>query len=179
ARSDDAAIRRWDARGDSAMIVECHDCGLRHVAVSVPAGYAARCARCGATLWPRAGAAIEVSLALSLTGLILVAIAIATPLMMLRVGGHVQEASLATGAIALAQDGLWPLAVLIMVTTVLVPLMKLGGTSYVLLPRRAHYSQRHARVVFRWIEKSHPWAMIEVYLLGVFVAYVKLTDIAV
>jgi paraquat-inducible protein A len=161
------------------MIVECHDCGLRHVAVTVPAGYAARCTRCGAVLRPRAGAATEVSLALSVTGLVLVAIANATPLMMLRLGGHVQEASLASGAIALAQDGLWPLAALIIVTTVVVPLAKLGGITYVLLPSRGYYSQRHARFLFRWIETSHPWSMIEVYLLGVFVAYVKLTDIAV
>ena len=32
--------------------------------------------------------------------------------------------------------------------------------------------------MFRWIETLHPWAMTEVYLLGVLVAFVKLSDIA-
>jgi paraquat-inducible protein A len=33
-------------------------------------------------------------------------------------------------------------------------------------------------VVFRWLRRMHPWSMVEVYLLGVFVAYVKLVDLA-
>ena len=31
---------------------------------------------------------------------------------------------------------------------------------------------------FRWVERLQPWAMMEVYLLGVIVAYVKLQDLA-
>ena len=121
---------------------------------------------------------MDFSLALSITGLILAAIANLMPLMSLRIEGRGQEASLASGAMALAQDGLWPLAALIMITTVVVPVTKLGGTCYVLLMLRRAHPPFHARALFRGLEKLRPWAMIEVYLLGAFVAYVKLADIA-
>ena len=176
-RSDDVKLTRVEASGYCSMILECRDCGFRHAATSVPAGYAARCSRCGALLL-RSGATSEFSLALSITGLILAAVANAMPLMSIRIEGRAQEASLASGAIALAQDGLWPLAALIMITTVLVPVAKLGGISYVLLASRRAQPPQHARALFRWLEQLRPWAMIEVYLLGVFVAYVKLADIA-
>lgn len=176
--SDEADFRREDAAGRSSLILACGDCGLRHGAASVPAGHVARCGRCGAVLLQRFGAAREFSLALAVTGLILAAVANLMPLMSLSIKGRLQEASLASGAVALAQDGLWPLAALIMITTVVVPLIKLGGVCYVLLTPGGARPPRHARTLFRWLEKLHPWAMIEVYLLGVFVAYVKLSDIA-
>ena len=160
------------------MIRECHDCGLQHTAVTVPVGWVARCCRCRAVLLASTSVTTEVSLALGITGLVLAVIANATPLMSLRLEGRLEEASLATGAVALAQDGLWPLAVLIMITTVVAPLAKLGGATYVLVLVRSGHPPHQARLVFRWLGKLRPWAMIEVYLLGVFVAYVKLADIA-
>ena len=30
------------------------------------------------------------------------------------------------------------------------------------------------RSIFAWVERLRPWSMIEIYLLGVFVAYVRL-----
>jgi paraquat-inducible protein A len=121
---------------------------------------------------------VEASLALCIAGLVLAVIANAMPLMSLRLEGRVQEASLASGAIALLQGGLWPLGALILATTVAAPLAKLGGTTYVLLSLAHAAPSQSARRVFRWMEKLRPWAMIEVYLLGVAVAYVKLADIA-
>jgi len=171
-------MRFLDVSRDFGMIVECHDCGLRHGSMEIAAGYAALCRRCGAILFQRPGAASDLGLPLSITGLVLAAIANTMPLLALRIEGREQEASLASGAIALAQEGLWPLAALITITTVVVPLLKLGGTSYVLVLARHAHPPQHARVLFRWLESLRPWAMIEVYLLGVFVAYVKLGDIA-
>jgi paraquat-inducible protein A len=176
--SDDGERRGVDASGPSSMVIGCRDCGLRYGVARVPAGYTVRCNRCGAVLLAPMGATREFGLALSSTGLILAAIANLAPLMSLRIEGRLQEASLASGAIALMQDGLWPLAALIMLTTVVVPVIKLGGTSYVLLMLGRAHPPRHTRALFRSLEKLRPWAMIEVYLLGVFVAYVKLTDIA-
>jgi paraquat-inducible protein A len=167
-----------DDAGHSIMIVECRHCGLRHAAAEMPAGHAALCRRCGALLLPRAAASREVSLALSLTGLILAVIANLMPLMSIRIEGRVEVASLASGALALAVGGLWPLAALIILTTIVVPLARLGSTSYVLLLLSRPNPPPHARTLFRWLERWRPWAMIEVYLLGVFVAYVKLGDIA-
>jgi paraquat-inducible protein A len=34
------------------------------------------------------------------------------------------------------------------------------------------------RTVFAWVEHLRPWSMVEIFLLGLFVAYVRLSDIA-
>jgi paraquat-inducible protein A len=48
---------------------------------------------------------------------------------------------------------------------------------YVLIGLRLPHPPRHVRTVFAWVQRLRPWSMIEVYLLSVFVAYVKLRAI--
>ena len=62
---------------------------------------------------------------------------------------------------------MWTLAMVVFVASILAPLLKLLALLYVLLP--LHFGRRPWRMaqVFRWIETLHPWAMTEVYLLGV------------
>ena len=71
---------------------------------------------------------------------------------------------------------MWELSVVVLFTTVAAPLLKLGCMTYVLLGLKLTQPPRHLRQVFAWVEHLRPWSMIEVYLLGVFVAYVKLAD---
>ncbi len=73
---------------------------------------------------------------------------------------------------------MWPLAVLVLCAASLFPLLKLMGLLGVLLPLRLGRPSPAVARLFRWTEVIHPWAMMEVYLLGVIVAYVKLTDFA-
>ena len=74
--------------------------------------------------------------------------------------------------------GLWPLALLVAVATIVFPLAKIFGSLYVLMPLRRGRGLPGAAQVYRWVETLRPWAMMEVFLLGVIVAYVKLTDFA-
>ena len=113
-----------------------------------------------------------------LVGIVLIVVANTMPFMSISIKGRVQQASLITGEIALFDQGLWELAALVLFTTVVAPALKLGAMAYVLfgiaLPRRLP----GLRMVFSWLERLRPWSMIEVYLLGVFVAYVKLKAFA-
>jgi len=58
------------------------------------------------------------------------------------------------------------------------PVAKLVGMIYVLAGLRAPRAPRHLRQVFGWIERIRAWAMVEVYMLGIIVAYVKMIDMA-
>jgi paraquat-inducible protein A len=157
-------------------LAECPDCGLRHRMVRLPRRTVARCGRCGALL--RAHGSLEGGLALAVTGLVLIVLANFMPFMSLRLEGRVEDASLASGALTLAGEGLWPLAVLILLLTIIMPAAKLGAMTYVLLALRLGRPPRNVIAVLRWLHELHPWAMIEVYLLGIFVAYVKLAALA-
>jgi len=60
---------------------------------------------------------------------------------------------------------------------VLAPFVRLIGTLYVLIRSHQPVSPRHLRRVFALAEKLRPWSMIDVFVFGVFVAYVKLGDL--
>jgi paraquat-inducible protein A len=153
-------------------LVECHDCGLRHRPEPLPEGSRARCRRCRAVL--RTHSPYESCLALALTGLVLVAAANFMPFMSINIEGQERDASFVTGALSLLGLGYWPLAAVILLVTVVMPTVKLGSMAYVLAALRMARPPRHIIPILRWIDELHPWSMVEVYMLGLFVAYVRL-----
>jgi paraquat-inducible protein A len=161
----------------SQTLVQCHDCGEFYKVRSLRPRYKGKCGRCGATLYQARDPGHERSLYLSLTALILFVMANAFPFMTLTVEGRVEVNTLFSGVRSLYESGLWPLAVLVFATSILCPLLKIAATLYVLLPY--HFGRRLPGITtaFRYLEILRPWAMTEVYLLGVFVAYVNLSDI--
>lgn len=156
----------------------CHDCGLVHHVRPLRAGGAASCTRCGAVLYRHKPDSIDRALMLTLAALILFVVANSFPFLTFQLEGRATTSTLMTGVIQLYEDGMWPLALLVFGATILVPLAKLLATTYVLLPLRLRRRVPGLASVFRATEVMHPWAMMEVYLLGVIVAYVKLSDLA-
>jgi paraquat-inducible protein A len=156
----------------NATLVECHDCGLRLHLAPLVRGVSARCPRCAARL--RAVGSRDIALAMALTGLVLIFLANFMPFLSFGMEGQIDEASLATGAVVLYGQGLWPLTCLILFVTIIAPTVKLGAISYVLTSIERRHPPRHLVPILRWVDELHPWSMIEVYLLGLFVAYVRL-----
>jgi paraquat-inducible protein A len=162
-------------KGGSSL-VDCHDCGLRQRMGVLPRRAVARCSRCGAAL--RVHTSLDACLALALTGLVLLMLASSMPFMSLQRAGYTAQAHFESGALTLGNDGLWPLEVLILLLTVVFPAVKLGGTAYVLLGLKLRRPPRYLVPALRWLDQLHPWSMVEVYMLGFFVAYVRLKDSA-
>jgi len=61
--------------------------------------------------------------------------------------------------------------------TLLAPCMRMMGLLYVLAAVRAPAPPRHLIRIFAATERLRPWSMVEVFVFGVFVAYVKLGDL--
>jgi paraquat-inducible protein A len=177
AATGEARALRGTPRSNPA-IVECHDCGAHYALPALAPGSSAVCPRCGALLRRCGAQALDRTLAYSLCGLILIALANLMPFMSLSIEGRIQSASLISGAEELLNRGLWLLATAVIATTVVAPLAKIGAMVYVLLGLRLKTPPPFLPLVFRWVEWLSPWAMIEVYMLGAFVAYVKLVDLA-
>jgi paraquat-inducible protein A len=163
---------------DGAQIIACHDCGLLHHLRPLPQGAAARCTRCGAVLHRHKANGIDRTLMLTLAALILFVVANSFPFLTFELEGRATTSTLITGVTQLYEDGMWPLAALVLGVTIVVPLARLLAALYVLVPVRFNRLAPGTPVVFRAIESMHPWAMMEVFLLGVIVAYVKLSDLA-
>ena len=137
----------------------------------------ARCPRCNALLRRTGADPTASALALNVAALCILSIACATTLMTVSKAGMIHSADLFSGPSGLHSHGLWQLALVVLFTTVAAPLLKLILTIYVLVGLRMDLPRQHLRAVFALVERLRPWSMIEVYLLGVAVAYVKLRAI--
>lgn len=156
---------------------ECPGCGLLQSVPALAPGHSAYCRRCGTTLQRVGRHPLEHSLALATAAGILLVVVCATPLMSVETAGITHLAGLFSGPQELARRGMAELALVVLFVTVAAPFGKLLGTVYVLVGLRMRRPPRHLCRVFVMVERLGPWAMIDVLILGVFVAYVKLGDL--
>ena len=132
------------------------------------------CRRCDALLRHTRRDPIGVPLALYCAALMLLIISCTMTMLSVSRIGLSHNADMFSGPLGLTEHGLWPLGLLVLFTTIGAPLLKVLGSVYVLAGIRMTRPPRHLRWVYAWMERLRPWSMIEIYLLGVFVAYVKL-----
>jgi paraquat-inducible protein A len=160
-----------------SRLQECESCGLLQTVPPLAPGMTARCVRCPTTLRRTNTHPLDHSIALTIAALILLTIMSATTLMGVDKAGIRHSANLFSGPAELARQGMTPLAVVVVFVTVAAPFGKLLGTLYVLIGLNQAKPPRYLRRVFVIAEKLRPWSMIEVFVFGVFVAYVKLGDL--
>ncbi len=165
-----------DAHGGLRDLMECRDCGLFQRLIQVREGNVAACCRCGATLRKRRDN--SASLACACTAAVLFVFALDMPLMTLRAAGRYSSATVFSGPAALDRFGIEGVGPLVLMTLVVFPAIKLLILIVALLGQRSGGSPRWLPWVFGWLERLNPWAMVEVFLLGVFVAYTRLRAIA-
>jgi paraquat-inducible protein A len=156
---------------------ECPGCGLFQTVPALMPGMIAQCGRCSTTLHRTATHSLDYSLALTFASLVLLIIMCTTTLMSVQTAGIAHSAYLFSGPAELVRRNMAELAVAVVFVTVVAPLGKLIGTLYVLIRLRSASPPLHLRRVFALTELLRPWSMIEVFVFGVFVAYVKLGDL--
>lgn len=157
----------------------CTHCGQLHHYQAIDNGEEACCARCFSVLYRQRKNMQSASLALIFTGLILFIMTNAFPLIGLRAQGITQELTIWKATTAFwAQDYYW-LSALLALNLIIFPLFELLGLLWVLLTIRFTWQPYWAIQIFRWLSEVKPWGMLEVFMLGLLVAVVKLGDIAV
>jgi paraquat-inducible protein A len=157
---------------------ECQDCGLFQNMPPLKPGESACCGRCGATLRRGRKDSLNRALACGLGALLLFLVALQLPFMDVRAVGQTYQANLFTGPSMLDQRGMWEISLVVLVTLVLMPGVQLLLLLTVLLGLRSKHPPRLLPRLFGYVERIRPWSMIEVFLLGAFVAYTRLQAIA-
>lgn len=159
-------------------LVACPDCDLLN-RLDGPAAATLLCARCGAVLRRHRPDSIDRTLALVVAALLLFALANAFPFLAMQTGGLVQETTLLSGVHELWRQDLRLLAALVFCTCVLVPAAQLIGLGTILLPLRlGRRPPPGATRILRLVQAAAPWGMMEVFMLGILVALVKLGHMA-
>lgn len=164
----------------SGDVVACQTCGLAQRVKEPPPGFAAECARCGAVIFERRLATPEVTLALTLAALILYIPANVYPILRMSFYGAYSENTVWDGIVSLAQHQQWLVAVVVFLASIVVPLLKLAGLLFLIagVRARAERWQRFRTSLYRFIDVVGPWAMLDVFLLAILVALVKMGEIA-
>ena len=157
---------------------ECPDCGLFQCLPRLPANAEANCLRCDATLRRTRTNSFNRALALTLSALVLYFVAILAPFLSVDIVGKQRETTMLSLPAAFWQEGAWELALIVTVTAIIAPLAKITVMLSVLLGLRTANPPHSLPQVFKWYRRIGPWAMVEVFLLGVFVAFTRLGAIA-
>jgi paraquat-inducible protein A len=159
-------------------MIACHECDVLHRKVELARMTTARCSRCNAVLYRRLSGRIDRVLALALAALITLVIANAFPIVELKSNGFTSQATLISAVAQLWSEDNMTVATLVLCLTLLFPAAELLALLWLLLPIHAGRRPAGFAPILRTVIGLRPWGMIEVFMLGVLVALVKLSGVA-
>ncbi len=154
----------------------CASCGLIQTVPPVPAGMRACCARCGSSL-PGAHkrwASNSRTAAIATAALVLYPLAVTLPLIRIEQFGHRHEASILEGVTALLGRGQVIVGVVVLLCSVIVPVVKLAAL--LVISAGEILRHHHRAMTFRVIEWAGRYGMLDVLLVAILVAVLKLGD---
>ncbi|SDH03679.1 paraquat-inducible protein A [Paraburkholderia steynii] len=174
----------------------CHDCGLLtraapaqardegdyanvHAAVHVPA-HAAHCPRCGAHLHPRKPDSLARTWACLIAAVILYIPANVLPVMDTSSLFGAQKDTIMSGVVYLWTSGSWPLAVLVFIASIAVPMLKILAIGFLATSanlRSTWQPDQRARI-YRLVELVGRWSMLDIYVIAVLTALVQFNALA-
>jgi paraquat-inducible protein A len=171
-----------NARPTSALklgLISCHDCQLLVSARSLPPGHH-RCPRCGAALHARKPGSIARTWALLLAAAIMYVPANVLPMTVTSALGAEQSDTIMSGVIYFIHSGSWEIAAVIFIASIFVPMAKLAILVFLLVSvqLRLRWRPRDRTVLYRMTELVGRWSMVDVYVVTILVALVKLGAVA-
>lgn len=172
------ALNPWPKPPGGPHRSVCHFCDTLHVAEPLPEGMAARCQCCGAVLYQNRPASLARATAFSVTALILMVVVHAFPFLVMDAASIRTTLNLASAATALFGQGYPILGLALALFTIIAPILLAIGLIYVCGPLMFGRVAPGAIHVAKWLNKTEPWNMIEVFLLGVLVSLLKLDKVA-
>ncbi|MDN5752187.1 MAG: paraquat-inducible protein A [Nitrosospira sp.] len=159
-------------------LIACEECDAVHRRLALGRNEVALCRCCGAELERDMSTHRRRVLPLTIAGLFMYIIANAFPIVEMELKGMVSQTTLMGAVLSLNSQGMPLVAFLVLTTTLLFPLMQLLSLIYLLTSINNVERSPAFNLSVRLIQTLRPWVMVEVFLLGVIVAFVKLTSMA-
>lgn len=160
--------------------IACATCGLLQRVEALEPGTTADCRRCGAVIIARRRGSLSITAALSLAALILYVPANLYPILRMNLHGAYSESTVWDGCVSLFNNDELLVAAIVFLASMVIPLLKLLSLFFLVATARVGSALwRKQRAWLHWfIELIGPWAMLDVFLLAVLVALVKLDKLA-
>lgn len=115
---------------------------------------------------------------MSIAGLALLFPANLLPLVGIKVLGNAKDGILFSGVVSLFLENMWIVALLVFLSSILFPVINVSLS--LLISGHLHFNRPNPQLArwMRWLQHLDEWAMLEVYMLGIIVAVVKLSSMA-
>lgn len=158
-------------------------CGICHLLMRKPSGAAdpaGKCPRCGAALHPRKPNSIVRTWALVIAALIFYVPANVLPITKVTSLGATQSDTIMSGVIYFIHSGMWPIALVIFVASVFVPVLKLLILLFLVISvqRRSQWRPKDRTRLYRITEAIGRWSMTDIFVVTILVALVHLGALA-
>jgi paraquat-inducible protein A len=153
-------------------ILNCHTCGF----LSFEINEHQDCRRCDTPLHYRINNSVETTWALILTAIVLLIPANLYPVMTVIRFGQGEPNTILSGVLHLIEGGMWGLAMIVFVASIVVPLMKLIILTFLLLSvqNKSSWRPRDRTLLYRVTEVVGAWSMVDIFLVGLLSALVSL-----
>jgi len=152
----------------------CPSCDLLVKKTPLDYHQKALCPRCGKTLKQPIKNTVERTLAVSISALILFFPAMIMPIMTMNIIGNIRSQTVLESVFAVFNDGHFIVAIMVFLTCIFVPLVKISILFYVSLALYRNIKLPMLRLSYRIYHQIDEWGMLEVYMLGIIVSIVKL-----
>lgn len=174
-----SALQNADRGVSFDNLIACPGCDLLHHRRELLPGEQARCVRCSDIMQTHKIHTVDRTLAAVLAGIVLLLLSLCLPFLSLSRSGIESSISVFDAVQSLwASDMVW-LGILTLGLIVLLPLARLILLGWVLWRIRFNRNIRSSmRMAFRWSIRLEPWAMAEIFMVGVAVSLVKISTLA-
>jgi len=163
----------------AAGLLSCHSCDLL---VEAGSGQQAVqfCPRCGAALHRRKPNSLARTWAFVIAAIICYIPANLLPMTVITSLGKAQSDTIMSGVIYFLQHGEWPIGLVILIASIVVPLTKLFILIYLLISvqRKSQWRPVERTRLYRVTEAIGRWSMTDIYVVTILVALVHLGNLA-
>ena len=153
-------------------ILNCHTCGF----LNLEQDEHQHCERCASPIHHRIKNSIETTWALLIAAVVLLIPANLYPVMTVIRFGQGEPNTILSGVLHLIESGMWGLAMIVFVASIVVPAMKLMILSFLLVSvqKKSVWRPRDRTLLYRITEVVGAWSMVDIFLVGLLSALVSL-----
>jgi len=163
-----------------AGLIHCHICEKLVESESIENKHKASCPRCGAAMHMRLPKSISRTWAFLIASIIMYIPANIMPIMTVQNMGKGDPHTIIGGIVVLIYEGMLPIAFVVFVASLLVPLLKMIGIALLLISVQHSWqvTPRHRTKMYRIIEFVGRWSMLDIFMISILVAMVDFGGIA-
>ncbi len=161
---------------DTLPLRSCPHCGLIQKVPLIGPGRRACCFRCdgGLGTGPRRWISNSRTAAIATAALVLFPLAVTLPMIRIEKFGHTHESGLIEGVTVLLSRGELVVGLVVLTCSVILPVLKL--VAMLVLSTGRFLRLRHRALTYRLVEWAGRWGMLDVLLVAILVAVLKLGD---